>query len=109
MTDMGTRILATAQNGREEGGSDTRSHTRDKGMLKRVTPSITFTGSNGRATGISNTFVGFVVGDPVLVQNTNLNNGFFEIKGVDAGASAYLVLDPPPKDEGPIVCIIRTP
>lgn len=109
MSDMGTRIRATQQNGHEAGGSDTRSHTRDTGMLKRVAASITFTAADGKATGASNSFVGFVVGDPVLVQNTNLNNGFFEIKAIDAGASAFLVLDPPPKNEGPISCIIRTP
>jgi hypothetical protein len=107
--EMGTRIKATGQNAHQEGGSDTRSHTRDAGMSKRVQVSLTFTAATGRVTGANGTFANFVPQDPVLIQGTNLNNGAFEIVSTDAVNAAFLRLDPPPKDEGPIVCIVRTP
>lgn len=107
--ELGTRIKATGRNNHQEGGSDTRSHTRDVGMSKRVNVSLTFTAANGRVTGANGTFAGFVPQDPVLIQGTNLNNGAFEIFSTDAVNSSFLTLDPPPKNEGPIVCIVRTP
>jgi len=92
-------------------GHETRFHTRDLGMTKLVTASITFTSSNGNATGANGTFptTGFVVNDPVLIEGANLNNGFFTITGLDATNQSYLVLDPPPKDEGPVTVTLRTP
>lgn len=107
--NLGTRTQANQTNNRLERESETRTHTRDKGMSKRVVASITFTGGNGRASAANGTFVNtFALGDPVLIGGTNLNNGFFEIVGLDAGNNAFLTLDPPPKDEGPVTCEIRT-
>lgn len=50
----------------------------------------------------------FAIGDPVFVSGTQSNNGYFEVTGLSDDGS-YLVLDPPPKDEGPVSSIIRTP
>jgi hypothetical protein len=50
-----------------------------------------------------------VAGDPILVEGTNLNNGERIITGIDTVNSAYLVIDPPPKNEGPVTATVRTP
>ena len=49
------------------------------------------------------------VNDPVLVEGANLNNGFFTITALDPTNAAFLTLDPPPKNEGPISVLMRTP
>ena len=110
MSELGTRTLNTAQNARQDQESDTRSHTRDKGMRKQVVASVAFDAGTGRVAGSNGTFTNtFAVGDPVLVQGVNLNNGFYEVTGLDAANAAYLVLNPPPKNEGPVTAILRTP
>jgi hypothetical protein len=110
LEQMGTR---TRQGQRKEhpfGTSFTRSLTRDKGMSKNVTTSATFTAANGRITGSNGDFAAFVAGDTVLIENTLLNNGEFIVTGLDGGSQAYLVLDPAPKNEGPIAStLVRTP
>lgn len=109
-SQLGTRTRQNFEQERTDQGSDTRSHTRDVGMTKNVAASLTFAAATGRATGANGTFTGtFAVGDPVLVQATNLNNGFFIVTGLDGVNAAYLVLDPPPKNEGPISATLRTP
>ena len=105
---MGTRIRANNQQMFIDQGKRTQSRNTDKGMKKRVAASITFTSANGRATAAGGTFTNtFVVGDPVQIAGTALNNSFHEIVATDG--STYLQLAPPPKDEGPIVCVLRTP
>jgi hypothetical protein len=106
---MGTRTKQSLHYERLDQGAQTRTLTRDLGMTKLVTASITF-GSN-RATGANGTFpaTGFAVNDPVLVEGANLNNGYFTVTGLDGTNHAYLVLDPPPKTEGPLTVAIRTP
>lgn len=107
---LGTRRSDQFYKGRADQGADTRSRNGDKGMTKRVSASITFTASNGRATGANGTFTStFSVGDPVMIQNTNLNNSFHTVTGLDGVNAAYLVLDPAPKDEGPLTALLRTP
>ncbi len=64
----------------------------------------------GAATGANGTFTGtFAVNDPVLVEGTNLNNGYFTATALDTVNAAFLMLDPPPKAEGPITATLRTP
>ena len=105
---MGTRTKATLHYERVDQGAETRFHTRDVGMTKNVTASITF--GSGNATGANGTFTGtFAVNDPVLIEGANLNNGFFTITALDATNAAYLTLDPPPKAEGPLTVTLRTP
>lgn len=108
--EVGTRTMTGFRKERPEQGSLTRGYTRDKGMTKNVSASITFTASDGRATGANGTFTStFAVGDPVLIQNSNLNNGFHTVTALDGVNAAYLTLDPPPKNEGPITVTLRTP
>lgn len=107
---IGTRIRMSTHRGRLGQGSDTRSHTRDVGMSKRIVKTLTFAAGTGRVTGANNDFAAFRPGDPILVQGTRLNNGLFEIAATDAVNSAFLRLDPPPKDEAGVAnTIIRTP
>jgi hypothetical protein len=108
---VGTRTKRSFRQERVTQGHMTRTFTRDLGMTKLVTASITFTSSNGRATGANGTFPtsGFIVGDDVLIEGANLNNGYFHITGLDATNQSYLVLDPPPANEGPITVTLRTP
>lgn len=109
MHGIGTRTQQNFRKERVDQGNDTRSHTRDLGMSKNVTASITFTAADGKATGANNTFLStFAVGDPVLIQGALLNNGFFTVTALDGTNNAFIVLDPPPKNEGPLSVTIRT-
>jgi hypothetical protein len=105
---LGTRTRQSFQKERIDQGDHTRFHTRDLGMTKLVTASITFGGGN--ATGANGTFTGtFIVGDPVLIEGANLNNSYFIVTALDAVNAAFLTLDPPPQAEGPITVTLRTP
>lgn len=109
VTTIGMRTRMGRQKMRPDQGTRTRSRNTDKGMTKRVTSSFTFTASDGKVTGSIGDFnSNFVAGDVVQISNTNLNNGFRTMTAVNSGGG-YAVLDPPPKDEGPITCTIRTP
>lgn len=106
----GTRARQEPFNTRIDQGNETRSHTRDIGMTKNVTASVTFVNSaTKQAQAANGTFAAFAVNDQVLVDGANLNNGFFTVTGLDGTNQSYLVLDPPPKNEGPITVTIRTP
>lgn len=108
VTTLGTRTRPSRQKMYPDQGSRTLSRNTDKGMTKRVSASLTFTASDGKATGASATFTGnFAVGDPLQISGTNRNNGFRAIIATDG--DTYLILDPPPKDEGPVTCVMRTP
>jgi len=107
--ELGTRIRATQPNNRIDQGSETRFNTRDKGMLKLILDSATFTAVNGRITGSgANEFGVFAVWDPIEIYGSTQNDGYYTITAVDAGGT-YIVVDPPPKNEGPIAVAIRTP
>src|SRR4029077_2513676 len=106
---LGTRTRQNSEGLTIDQGSRTRRRHTDKGMSKRAQASVTFASATGRVTGPNGTFANFKPQDPLEVFGTNLNNGFFEIFSIDAVNQAYMVLDPPPKDEGPIVCVLRTP
>jgi hypothetical protein len=108
--ELGTRTRQLFRKERIDQGSDTRTRNSDKGMTKRVVTSATFTASDGKVTGSNGDFTSFVAGDPVLIQATNLNNGYHTITAIDAANHAFLVLDPAPKNEGPVAnTLIRTP
>ena len=109
---LGTRSKSGFKYERLAQGNDTRSYTRDLGMTKRVTASLTFASAGATLTGANGTFTGtFAVNDPMWVENgAVLNQGaFFTITGLDAVNAAYLTLDPAPKDEGPLTITVRTP
>jgi hypothetical protein len=99
---VGTRTQSSFKKEKVDQGSETVSHTRDKFMSKRVVTSATFTASDGKITGSASDFAAFAVGDQILIQATNLNNGFKTVTALDGGSQAFLVLDPPPKNEGPV-------
>jgi hypothetical protein len=106
---QGTRSSQNLFKSRIEQGTETRSHQQDVGMSKRKVTSATFTASNGRITGSNGDFSAFAVNDPILVEGTNLNNGFKTVTGLDATNQAYLTVDPAPKDEGPVAnTLVRT-
>lgn len=107
---VGTRTPQLMSKERVDQGSDTRTRNSDLGMSKRVVTSATFTASDGKVTGSTNDFTAFAAGEEVLIQATNLNNGFHTITAIDGTNHAFLVLDPPPKDEGPVAnTLVRTP
>lgn len=108
-TELGTRTRQTERQGHAPGTSQTKSFSRDVGMSKNVAASIAFVPGTAQITAANGTFAAFAVGDPVLIQGTNLNNGYFAVTGIDAANSAYLTLDPAPKAEGPTPAIVRTP
>lgn len=111
MQGYGTRTKQGFRQERVDQGHMTRTFTRDLGMTKLVTASITFTSATAEATGANGTFptTGFKVGDDVLIEGANINNGYFHITGLDGTNQSYLVLAPPPANEGPITVTIRTP
>lgn len=111
MQGYGTRSKQSLRHERVDQGHMTRTLTRDLGMTKLVTASITFVSATGRATGANGTFptTGFIAGDDVLIEGADLNNGYFNITGLDPTNQSYLVLDPPPANEGPLTVTIRTP
>lgn len=99
---VGTRSQQTSQHGRIDQGSETRSHGRDVGMSKRVVTTATFTASSAQIAGSNGDFAAFAVNDKILVDGTNLNNGFKIITGLDVTNQAYVTVDPAPKDESAV-------
>lgn len=107
---LGTRTLQGQRREHPFGTGFTGTLTRDVGMSKNVTASITFVGGGTNQLQAANgTFANFVAGDPVLVEGTNLNNGEFITTAIDSVNHAFLTVDPPPKAEGPITATVRTP
>jgi len=108
---LGTRTQQNFRRERLPQGQETRSYTRDLGMTKRVVASCTFVnGATKQIQAANGAFANtFAVGDPILVEGANLNNGFFTVTALDGVNNAYLGVDPGPKNEGPIAVTIRTP
>lgn len=105
----GTRTAATLRKEHPSSRSQNGSFTRDLGLKDNVTASATFTASNGRITCANGTFTSkFFAGETIVVSKTNLNNSDYIITGVDGVNAAYLVVDPAPKDEGPLSATIRS-
>ena len=106
---IGTRTRQTRSATRADQGSQTRSYTRDLGMSKRVASTMTYTGANARISAFNGAFSTWQPYDAVLSQGTSLNNGYFRVLSIDPTNAAWLVVDPPPKDEGPLIAVVRTP
>lgn len=108
MTDeLGTRIRATQPNNRIDQGSETRLYTRDLGMSKFVLDLLTFDPVQKKISGIPGEWSVFAVWDPIECYGTQFNNGYFTITYVDP-TGAYVLVDPPPNSEGPVLCVVRT-
>ncbi len=106
MIEVGTRSRDNTLSRNPPSGGMTRGMSRDVGMSKLATASMTF--GSGEVSAANGTFSAFQAGDLVLAEGTNLNNGFFTVAGIDAANGAYLTLDPPPKAEGPLTATVRT-
>lgn len=102
--NLGTRQHVETQRGRVDQGSSTRSYTRDVGMTKRSVGSFTFAAGASQIQNVNN--AAFLVNDPIQVNGSNLNNGFFTVTANDG---TNLTVDPPPKNEGPVTVEVRTP
>lgn len=85
-----------------------RANTRDLGLSKNVTASITFTASSKQLSGANGTFNNFAVNDDIEVLKTNLNNGVFRVTAIDGTNHAFLTVDYPVKDEGPLSATVRS-
>lgn len=104
----GTRQLTTQRQERAQSGELTRSYTRDVGLNKNVTAAITFAAGAAQLQAANGTFAAFKAGDPIFVEGVLINNGEFKVTGIDGVNSAYLVVDPPPANEGPLAATVRT-
>lgn len=105
---IGTRSNQTLKNERMDQGHMSRAYSRDVGMSKLVTASLTFATAGATATGANGAFAAFAVQDQILTAGTNLNDGYATITGIDTANHAFVVLDPPPKNEGPVTATVRT-
>lgn len=105
--EVGTRNRNNTLNAvNPTGGSNTRTLSTDPG-LKSFALNITATFGSGTISASSGQLAGFSVGQQVIVQGTNLNNGYFTVTSTDG--STYLGLEPPPKAEGPLAGVdVRT-
>lgn len=106
---LGTRTKQSFRKEHFDQGSSTRFLTRDVGMTKLVTASLTFNAGTSQVSGANGTFANFAVGDDLVIEGTNLNNGFYTTIAIDGVNHAFLQLDPPPKSEGPLSATVRTP
>lgn len=108
-SSIGTRTQQNFRKERIDQGHEAASHTRDIGLAKNVTAAITFVnGATKQLQAANGTFAAFVVGDQILVEGTNLNNGRQIVTAIDAVNSAFLTVDPGPNNEGPIAATVRT-
>ncbi len=86
-----------------------RDYTQDLGLSKNVTASITFVASpTAQLQAANGTFAAFAAGDLILVENTGLNNGVFNVTGIDAVNHSFLTVDNPPQNEGPVTAQVRS-
>lgn len=108
MIEVGTRTRANELHIAPPSGHMTRGITRDLGLSKLATASLTYAAGSGEVTAVNGTFSAFAIGDLVLSEGTNLNNGFFTVTAIDTLNGAYLVLSPAPTTEGPVTATIRT-
>lgn len=109
MIEVGTRTRANQLHVNPPQGRMTRTYTRDLGLSKNVTASFTFVNSTTKQIqGANGSLAAFAVNDLVLIEGTNLNNGFQTVTGVDGTNQAFLVLSPGPQNEGPLTATIRT-
>jgi hypothetical protein len=111
MLRQGTRQSQTTRQEHAATRSSNLSYTRDVGLSKLVTASITFVNSvTNQLQAANGTFNNFVVGDTIRVNGAVLNN-FIEavVTAIDTVNHAFLTIgDVGLKAEGPITCTVRT-
>lgn len=105
----GTRTKQNFENERVDQGRETRTHTRDLGLSKNVTASITFVnGGTNQLQAANGTFANFAVNDVILVEGTANNNGYKTVTAIDGVNHAFLTVDPGVANEGPINATVRS-
>lgn len=104
MIEIGTRTRQTRLNADSDQGRQTRGLTRDVGMSKATSGSFTFSAAG--AVGPAGCFSAFAVGDVVLTEGTNANNGYQAIESVTNGNT--ITGDKGFVSEGPVAATIRT-
>jgi hypothetical protein len=105
MRSIGTRSFSRFRQGHPPGTGLNAISTRDMGMSKNVTASMTY--GSGQVGAANGTFSAFVIGDPIECIGSGFS-GFFTVDGIDAVNGSYLTLDPAPPSIGPITSTIRT-
>lgn len=109
MIEIGTRTPNSALTIAPPQGTIESGFTRDVGMRRRIAAaSLTFTASTGRISGANGTFVDIAINRIIFVQNSNRNDGYFEVTARDNVNFASITVSPPPKDEGPVTVTMRT-
>lgn len=82
----------------------------DVGISKRFFGSVTFAATGNSLTAANGAFANFIVGDPIIVHGSNLNDGERQITAIDTVNSSYLVVAGATKTEGPVANVeVRTP
>jgi hypothetical protein len=109
MEELGTRARQSGLYSRPSSRFPNNKMTRDVGMSKRVISNATFTATDAKITGANGDFTAFAVDDPIIIWGSAKNNGEHTVTGIDATNQAYLVLDFPVVNEGPISVEVRTP
>ncbi len=107
MENLGTRAKTIQKHTHPAESAPNNALTRDIGMSKLVTASVTFSAGTGKATAAAGTFANFATNDQIVIIGSAANNGFYTVTATDN--STYLTLDPPPKNGGPVTVTIRTP
>lgn len=103
---IGTRTKQSIRQEHLDTRSETASHSADLGMTKRVSASITFSAASGQLQAANGTFANFAVGDDILVEGANLNNGRFHVNAIDGTNHAFLTVDGGVKNEGPVANVL---
>lgn len=108
--NYGTRSRQTTPQIRAPSRSINDGYSRDLGMSKLVSASVTFVNSTTNQLQTANgTFAAFAAEDQIEVIGANLNNGVFTVQAIDTVNHAYLQVYEGVKNEGPITCTVRTP
>lgn len=86
----------------------TRSMSADPGLDKLATASMSFSASTNKITAANGTFANFAVNDIVVIESTNLNNGFQTVTAIDGTNQSFLTVDQGLHTEGPLTATVRT-
>lgn len=106
--NFGTRTRRNVAHERVSQSRPNSVTTRDVGMTKLISASITF--GSGQLLAANNTFTSFAVGDGIVVENApEAVCGFYTVTGIDVISATYLIVDPPPQAAGPVSATVRTP
>jgi hypothetical protein len=111
MQSIGTRGYSRNRQERVDQGQMTRTLDRDPDAMKLMEDiTVSFVAASAQIQSTAGIFdFAFVAGDDLLVEGANLNNGYFHVIAVGEPSFSYLLVDPPPKDEGPLMVTLRTP